>query len=225
MPRKTYRKRPYRRRRRRFAYRKKRASAGPRVINTRSVIAPDSILVKLPYSDTAYTTATGTFGALQKFRLNSIYDPDYSGSGHQPMGYDQWTAIYERYTVIGAKVELQLYSTGSEIVDFVCFPSSFVTDPASIYAAKEVKRAWKTIVTPGEKPVKKSFYFDMKKILGQKDLSDDQFKTAIGTNPSDDAYLLCYTANVDGSTAIAFSMMARITYYTRLDCCKLITSS
>lgn len=39
------------------------------------------------------------------FRANSAFDPDASGvSGHQPRGYDQLSAIYDHYTVIGSKL-------------------------------------------------------------------------------------------------------------------------
>ncbi len=33
------------------------------------------------------------------FRLNSLYDPDYSGAGHQPYQFDQLTPIYNNYIV------------------------------------------------------------------------------------------------------------------------------
>lgn len=33
------------------------------------------------------------------FRANSLYDPNLTGVGHQPMYYDQWTQWYSRYVV------------------------------------------------------------------------------------------------------------------------------
>lgn len=41
--------------------------------------------------------------APQIFRLNSIFDPDYTSTGHQPRGHDQWATIYDKYCVIGCK--------------------------------------------------------------------------------------------------------------------------
>lgn len=45
------------------------------------------------------------------FRANSIFDPDFTGVGHQPMGHDTWATLYEHYTVVGAKITCTFYST------------------------------------------------------------------------------------------------------------------
>ena len=37
-------------------------------------------------------------------RLNSLFDPNLSGLGHQPRGFDQLMAVYEKYTVVAAKI-------------------------------------------------------------------------------------------------------------------------
>jgi hypothetical protein len=42
------------------------------------------------------------------WRLNSLFDPDYSGTGHQPLGFDQWAAFYGSYTVTKCDWELQI---------------------------------------------------------------------------------------------------------------------
>jgi len=38
------------------------------------------------------------------FRCNGIHDPDAAVGGHQPMGHDQWSVIYNHYTVTKANV-------------------------------------------------------------------------------------------------------------------------
>lgn len=38
------------------------------------------------------------------FALNGLYDPDISGVGHQPMGFDQYMAFYQKYRVNKVKV-------------------------------------------------------------------------------------------------------------------------
>lgn len=40
------------------------------------------------------------------FRFNSLFDPQISLGGHQPYGFDQWMAMYTRYTVISATATL-----------------------------------------------------------------------------------------------------------------------
>lgn len=41
-----------------------------------------------------------------RFRLNSLYDPDVTGTGGQPYMYDQLTAIYTKYIVRAAYVDI-----------------------------------------------------------------------------------------------------------------------
>lgn len=54
------------------------------------------------------TLSTGALGALvtYNFRCNGMFDPDASGAGHQPMYFDQLTALYDHYCVIGSKMTI-----------------------------------------------------------------------------------------------------------------------
>lgn len=67
---------------------------------------PESIVVRLRYCDVL--TLTSTAGSLSKyvFRANSLVDPDFTGTGHQPMYFDQISALYENYVVLGAKIKV-----------------------------------------------------------------------------------------------------------------------
>lgn len=40
------------------------------------------------------------------FRANDLYDPDYTGVGHQPYGFDQLMTLYSHYTVLGSKIKV-----------------------------------------------------------------------------------------------------------------------
>lgn len=65
---------------------------------------PKQMVVKQKYFDTfTISSSSGAIGTHQ-FILNGLYDPDFSGAGHQPMYFDQYMSIYNHYTVIGAIV-------------------------------------------------------------------------------------------------------------------------
>lgn len=49
----------------------------------------------------------GTLGT-QYCRCNSIYDPDASGVGGQPRGFDQYALLYDQYTVNSSKIKAWL---------------------------------------------------------------------------------------------------------------------
>lgn len=53
-------------------------------------------------------TSSSTVGSVWywQWRLNSLYDPDFTGGGNQPTTFDQWMALYDRYRVIACEVDL-----------------------------------------------------------------------------------------------------------------------
>lgn len=59
---------------------------------------------KLRYASSHQLTSTAGSMANHKFRANSIYDPDFTSTGHQPMGFDQWATLFNHYVVLGAKI-------------------------------------------------------------------------------------------------------------------------
>ena len=46
--------------------------------------------------------------AKQYMRMNSLFDPDQTGTGHQPYYFDQFAALYNRYTVLGSKANCRV---------------------------------------------------------------------------------------------------------------------
>lgn len=54
-------------------------------------------------SDVVVTCGAGTAGT-HVYSANGCYDPDITGTGHQPMGFDQLMLSYEHYCVLGAKI-------------------------------------------------------------------------------------------------------------------------
>lgn len=86
------------------------AVTSSRYIQTQSALAPFPFRwnAKLTYG---VNVALGTVGSIPtaskyRFRLNSGYDPDVTGTGEQPYQWDQMTAIYVKYIVKAAHVEL-----------------------------------------------------------------------------------------------------------------------
>lgn len=41
-----------------------------------------------------------------EYRANGVHDPDYTNVGHQPYGFDQWAALYQRAVVIGSAIRV-----------------------------------------------------------------------------------------------------------------------
>lgn len=65
---------------------------------------PTKYTTKLVYSEEiAINAGAGTTGQYV-FSMNGMWDPDISGVGHQPRGFDQLLAMYDHFVVIGSKI-------------------------------------------------------------------------------------------------------------------------
>lgn len=68
-------------------------------------VCPDAIVVKLKYA-TSYRITSALFE--KTFRGNGLYDPDQSGVGHQPLGFDQWMAFYAKYRCYASRIKVTI---------------------------------------------------------------------------------------------------------------------
>jgi hypothetical protein len=60
------------------------------------------------------------FGTEIGFRLNSLYDPDYTGAGHQPYFFDQIAGIYNRYRVNACTVDITFSDPSGDGMAVAC---------------------------------------------------------------------------------------------------------
>lgn len=90
-------------RKRRRTSRRRRATSKLRI---RKGPFPTSAVVKMRYCQSVQIDPSLANVGYTLFRANSIFDPDYSGAGHQPMGHDQWAAIYNHYSVLKSRIHV-----------------------------------------------------------------------------------------------------------------------
>lgn len=62
--------------------------------------------INLRYFERAFDLNPGIGGipGTHVFSANGIYDPDITGVGGQPLGFDQYMAMYDHYTVIASSI-------------------------------------------------------------------------------------------------------------------------
>lgn len=73
------------------------------IIETWTPLFPSRVVKKLRYSDTVTLTATSGLLATYVFRANDLYDPDFTSTGHQPMGFDQMMQNYNHFVVLKSR--------------------------------------------------------------------------------------------------------------------------
>lgn len=166
-------------------------------VNVNKALTPFSqrYITKMKYSQTFALTAAAP---QYNFRLNSIFDPDFTGIGHQPYGHDTLNAVYNRYRVISCSYNITAYSGGS-VVRVAVLPANDVMTPVSVSEICENPRSKWVIQIPGgnTRLLKGKVYIPS--LMGrnkQQYLADDRFQAAFGTNPLEAAILNVYGGDI-----------------------------
>lgn len=198
-------------RRRRF-HRKRRHHAK---LNTKQLGmgVPDRIRLKMRYAD---ENQIGGFAGTYVWKVNSLYDPDSSGTGHQPMYYDQYKALYQRYSVFGCKVDVKIVNDGTtSIYGSLVFSDLDVSGYAPITAG-ELKHSKRFVVGNGNANNVKtvSMYMPMSKMFGIQNIAAyDANIASSGQDPANVVYAFIKLASVDNITSMKAFIWTRLTYY------------
>lgn len=184
---------------------------GPRIV-------PDSFSTKLTYTlSSTIASSLGAYGH-QIWRGNSLYDPDLTGTGTQPAGYNELVAFYENYRVTGSSIELVAYSNNSTIPDDLVLrpqPSSvLIGSNQDVFS--ELPYAERRSGYSKETKLKFKQYMSSNKILGVKKDAiriDDQFQAVVGTNPENQWFWVLTYQPADKAASQGMYYTAKITYY------------
>jgi len=165
--------------------------------NTTSVTVPsmmpvvaDRTITTLPYTGVLNRTPS-SFLDDYLFNLNSIFDPDRTGVGHQPLGHDQWAAFYSRYRVMSVEIIAEFVNTGAIPYWVSMFPSTATTSPTIDNFAEQPYVETGTISAGGSvasSPVVLSARWDLPKIAGRSRSeyrSSDLYSAAFGSSPAE----------------------------------------
>lgn len=173
MPSRT--KRPTKLRRKKFYRRRRRA------------VQPYSIVRKLK-TVANFAIDTGAGVTREYYKLNSAFDPSGSVSANQPLGFDQYTSLYNRYCVVNYAVKLEFVTTDNTHPIVVGHtPSTSSTALASFSHYKESPGTTSMVLTPD---IDKGRLFTRGKIKpfllprGGKYLTDDDVNALVTADPS-----------------------------------------
>lgn len=186
---------------------------------------PYKLFCKFNYSNTEILTATnGNTATVTQYRLNSLYDPYYTGAGTQPYQFDQLNTIYGIYKVHGAKVKVTFFdpSTDGFMVGYRIRASTNTTTTN----AKNVRllgtmsnTAMKTLNNSGEQQRTFSGYVPIHKIFGitKGQYSNElAYSSAVGDNPSADALLEIFVIDMNNNIDKTVKMTVSIQYLSQL---------
>lgn len=148
---------------------------------------------KLRYNEahTFGASSTVNFASNYKYCLNSLYDPNISGVGHSAMGFSNLMSVYEKYTVVGAKITVCFI--GDTTVPSVCGLRLVDGNESAVADKKKAiengDSSWKYMTTAngGNNRVILTKNVNVKKFFGQKNIvGDEKFTKASTQVPADD---------------------------------------
>lgn len=153
---------------------------------------PTKMHVKLLYHDqVAITPSTGQAGS-HVFRANDLYDPDATGVGHQPRGFDQLMALYDHFVVVGSRIRVifDCRSTTGANVGGIRLSDTLTPSTSVDY---QMESSYKVVGAQPEKdggqPLVLSMSSNPAKYLGREDpLSDPQLKGSSSGSPTEGAF-------------------------------------
>lgn len=212
---------------RKRAFRQKRRGRASTLIIRQPTVMPDRLKIKFRFTEIISMVSTG--GALNyyQWRGNSLFDPDLTGAGAQPYGFDQWSSFYQYYRVLGSSITVTPIAPpaaaagfGSSIV-YGIYPHNTITNtPASgIQSLERPYRKWTMLSgAKGYSSVKN--YMTTAKIFGetkQSVMSEDNYQAANTTNPTNQWQWTVFMFTGDtASNSATIPFYVTITYYTVL---------
>ena len=165
---------------------------------------------------TLTSTASSAVPIKQVFSCNGLYDPDVTGAGHQPMYFDQMTALYDHYVVIGSKIDLKITAVGSSlptaIVTLWIDDDNTLTNNRIDYFIETGTASRCMVPQNSGSTFSLSKKWSAKKFFGKGVLANTDLQGTIGTNPAEQSSFVISMIAVDQFTTTIVAVEALITY-------------
>lgn len=229
MPKQTRSRKMQRKQGRYAPYRKRGAATEKSRLPTQNLNMPYASLMKcrqlnvfplnhrcsLRYSDEITITGYGVTPNSYVLSANGLYDPDISGTGHQPMGFDQLSAFFQHYTVLGSRISIQFRPVDTAIpargAVAVQRSNTGLTSWARLIEAGNVQFGTLCGATAGGGPIP-SWFMNSVKIADFQSvpnvMNDDTLRGTASANPATGVYFVVYVA---ADSTVATAVLASVT--------------
>lgn len=165
------------------------------------------------------------------FSANGLYDPNITGVGHQPIGFDQFMLMYDHYTVIGSKIKCTFINTDGSTPAQVG-----ISLKDNVAAETDIRRnienalcKYKTIGATGSGDSNKAIItmtFSTRKFFRKKSIiAESDYKGTSSANPTEQAYFHCWGAPIASVDPTSIQLFVEIEYIAILTEPKLLTLS
>lgn len=180
---------------------------------------PDRARVRLVY-DTRITIATTTSPGTYVFSGNSVFDPDVTAAGAQPVNYDDWTGLYDRYRVHGSSMTITALTSSSSTLVIGPAHSSTALSSAALrdsFASQPYVKRFTIAANGGGLNMGLPVRVEMSspKFFGMSEQAfegSDECYSLYTTNPAHRWYWIIASQHVDTSSAATLYADVRVEY-------------
>lgn len=161
----------------------------------------------MKYADVATVSLGGGTYAPYTMNLNSIFDPNRTGIGHQPYGFDLLSSTYNRYRVINCRYRISVHSNDNATnLQLAVIPTNDAISPLTISEVRENPRCKYVLQAPLDtiRVVAGNVYIPS--LVGRTKaqyMADDRYQALTTANPNELALLNLFagTTTETGSTS------------------------
>jgi len=177
---------------------------------------PSKVTQTHKYVEGFLVSPTAGAMATYNFNANGMYDPNRTGTGHQPMYFDQMMALYDHYVVTKARITVTICPAAQSNV--VLHAGLFENDdgsttPSSVeYIAEQTSGSTRHIGANSTDPVKLTKTYRPKKIWGASPLSMAAQQGSAAANPTEETVWTLAIQNVTTGATTACWVSVSIVY-------------
>lgn len=179
---------------------------------------PPKQIVKHKYVEGGTLSCTSGVVAKQVFLMNSMYDPNQTGSGHQPILFDNMSLLYNHFTVLRAYMRVTFTPGQGQTVPMYVgiFPDDdgtvSITDPNTLLEQPGAKNV--CMLAKGDTAASKilTFRYNARQQFGGGVLANNALQGTASSNPSETSAAVLYAVPIDGTSTVACFWNVEIWY-------------
>lgn len=184
-------------------------------------------VVKLRYIDNRILSSSAVGLGQRTYSCNSCFDPDVTGVGGQPLGFDEWSAFYTYYKVLGAKITVNAVNgTGEPQIIHVLRQDDPTPAGALKVLMEQAYGKWATLAgSLGGKSntVMKHTYSAKKQFPNL--YRDDTLRAPVSSSPGEQMYWIVSTQRVDAAGNADMAICVAIEYIVEFSVPKVLVAS
>lgn len=182
---------------------------------------PPGQLITMSYAEPfQMTTSTAAFGTCQVMRLNSIYDPNYTGGGHVAYGHSTFAIMYGKYRVNRCHWRITLTTPGGANDQYIAATiapntTGNITGAVLYNPIEDPSATVGLMSSDGDRRAVIQGQVDLWKLCGVskvKYMSDDTYQSGMSSNPAQLALLSFATCCADGTNGITSQALVELRY-------------